>query len=172
MPSEPPSALRPDVPKELDASVMKLLAKRPDDRYQTPAELLADLERLTGAAAATDRDSFMRKIADDPSIVIDDEVAESEAQYDVAKEKCDDQKGKEKSACKKQAKADHDKAMADAKSLKSKSVAHNTTTTTTTPSTMGTPSTPARSTTSTSGMGSTSGTNASTTNSTQGTSGK
>jgi hypothetical protein len=43
-------------------------------------------------------------------------VAKAKAQYDVAKEKCDDMSGKEKSACKKQAKADEDQALAEAKS--------------------------------------------------------
>jgi hypothetical protein len=43
------------------------------------------------------------------------QVAKAKAAYDVAKEKCDDQKGKEKSACKKQAKADEEKALAEAK---------------------------------------------------------
>ena len=52
------------------------------------------------------------------------DVAKAKAAYDVAQEKCDDMKGKEKSACKKQAKADEDKALADAKSLR-KNVASN-----------------------------------------------
>ncbi len=41
-------SLRPDVPPEVAAIVRKLMAKRPEDRYQTPAELaeeLADLAR-------------------------------------------------------------------------------------------------------------------------------
>ena len=41
--------------------------------------------------------------------------AKADAQYDVAKEKCDDMKGKEKSACEKEAKAQHDRAKADIK---------------------------------------------------------
>ena len=41
--------------------------------------------------------------------------AKADAQYDVAKEKCDDMKGKEKSACEKEAKAEHDRAQADMK---------------------------------------------------------
>ena len=42
--------------------------------------------------------------------------AKAEHEYKVAKEKCDAQKGKEESACEKQAKADYDKAKADIKS--------------------------------------------------------
>src|SRR4051812_46969602 len=40
------------------------------------------------------------------------EQARADAKYDVAKERCDDMKGKEKDACQKQAKADHEKAKA------------------------------------------------------------
>ena len=67
------------------------------------------------------------------------DVAKAKAAYDVAQEKCDDMKGKEKSACKKQAKADEQKAIADAKAAHggSKKVAKTdtsaSTTTTTTP---------------------------------------
>ena len=42
----PPSSINPDVPKALDAIVMKALAKNPDNRYQTAAELREDLERF------------------------------------------------------------------------------------------------------------------------------
>lgn len=51
---ERPGAVRPDIPVALDAAVMKLLAKHPDERYQTPAELLADLQRMAGIAPTTD----------------------------------------------------------------------------------------------------------------------
>jgi hypothetical protein len=47
--------------------------------------------------------------------------AKAEAQYEVAKEKCDDMKGKEKSACEKEAKAMRDRAKADIKGNKSAS---------------------------------------------------
>jgi hypothetical protein len=41
--------------------------------------------------------------------------AKAEAAYDVAKERCDDQKGNEKDACQKSAKADYERAKADIK---------------------------------------------------------
>jgi len=41
-----PSRKRPDVPPELDAIVMKALAKRPEDRYQTGADLSTALTRF------------------------------------------------------------------------------------------------------------------------------
>jgi WD40 repeat protein/serine/threonine protein kinase len=47
----PVERLRPDVPPAVAAVVRKLLAKRPEDRYQTPADLAAALEAPAGAAA-------------------------------------------------------------------------------------------------------------------------
>ena len=44
--AEPPSTINPDVPRALDAIVMKALAKNPDNRYQSATELREDLERF------------------------------------------------------------------------------------------------------------------------------
>jgi eukaryotic-like serine/threonine-protein kinase len=41
----PPSALNPDVPPELDAIVLKAMAKNPANRYQSAGEMRADLIR-------------------------------------------------------------------------------------------------------------------------------
>jgi pSer/pThr/pTyr-binding forkhead associated (FHA) protein len=41
-----PSAFNPGIPAALDKVVLKMLAKRQEDRYQTPAELLGDLEPI------------------------------------------------------------------------------------------------------------------------------
>jgi WD40 repeat protein/serine/threonine protein kinase len=43
---QPLAALREEVPPEVTAIVAKLMAKRPEDRYQTPAELATALARM------------------------------------------------------------------------------------------------------------------------------
>ena len=48
---------RPDLPPELDRLVLKLMAKDPADRYQSAAEMLADLAKLRDVASdRVDRD--------------------------------------------------------------------------------------------------------------------
>ena len=42
----PPSAVRPEIPPELDQIVLRALAKDPADRYQTAEEFIEDLERF------------------------------------------------------------------------------------------------------------------------------
>lgn len=53
---KPLSSLRPDLPPDLCALVHKLMAKKPDDRYQSASEVLIDLARIqagTGLASAS-----------------------------------------------------------------------------------------------------------------------
>ena len=50
---EPPSAKRPDVPRDLDLIVMRALAKDPADRYQSAEEMDADLERFVRGASVS-----------------------------------------------------------------------------------------------------------------------
>ena len=45
-PLRPPMALNPAIPGQMNAVVVKLLAKDPSDRYGSAAELLTDLERV------------------------------------------------------------------------------------------------------------------------------
>jgi len=56
---QPPSKLRPDVPRELDMVVMRALAKSPDERYQSADEMEGDLERVARGArvSATTQDT-------------------------------------------------------------------------------------------------------------------
>jgi serine/threonine-protein kinase len=49
-PIPPPSAARPGIPPELDAIVLKSLARSPDERYATARELGRDLNRFLGKA--------------------------------------------------------------------------------------------------------------------------
>jgi len=48
---EPPSEKRPEVPHELASIVLRALAKRPEDRYQTAEEMDADLARAARGQA-------------------------------------------------------------------------------------------------------------------------
>src|SRR5262245_42557599 len=43
------ASLRPDLPPELCAVVHKMMAKRPEDRYQSPREIVHELARLSAA---------------------------------------------------------------------------------------------------------------------------
>jgi serine/threonine protein kinase len=52
-PVPPVKQFRSDVPAELVKILDRLLAKRPTDRYQTPAELIAALDLYTGANTTT-----------------------------------------------------------------------------------------------------------------------
>ena len=49
---EPPARVRPDVPEQLSRVVMKLLAKAPEDRYQSAEALAGDLRRCHDALLA------------------------------------------------------------------------------------------------------------------------
>lgn len=49
----PPSQLDPSVPTSIDAIVLKGLAKRPDDRYQSAADMRADVERAIAGLPVT-----------------------------------------------------------------------------------------------------------------------
>jgi beta-lactam-binding protein with PASTA domain/serine/threonine protein kinase len=83
---EPPSALRAEVPHELDMVALRALAKDPEDRYQTAEEMDAELERvsrglpvspeteeaatmiLTGAVSPTEATSILRPSGPRPPV--------------------------------------------------------------------------------------------------------
>ncbi len=52
-------------------------------------------------------------------------IAAADADYDVAKEKCDDKAGNDKDVCVKEAKAAHTKATGDAKAMQKSTAARN-----------------------------------------------
>lgn len=61
--TEPPSTSRGDVSKELDAVVMRALARDPADRYPTARHLAGALELAAPLATTTDVASFLQNIA-------------------------------------------------------------------------------------------------------------
>ncbi len=64
--SEPPVSLRlrrPDIPPDLERLVLKLMAKSPMDRYQSAAEMLADLTKIRASLQPS-----LGTIADDNAI--------------------------------------------------------------------------------------------------------
>ncbi|HEX5708484.1 MAG TPA: tetratricopeptide repeat protein [Pyrinomonadaceae bacterium] len=66
---QPPSRFNPRVPTELDRVVMKALAKKAEERYQTADELAADLARVRSRLGANDTARTRRlaaTMADEP----------------------------------------------------------------------------------------------------------
>jgi eukaryotic-like serine/threonine-protein kinase len=60
---EPPSALRPEVPHNLDAVVMRALAKDPDQRYASAEEMDAELARVArGLAVSRETEDAMTQV--------------------------------------------------------------------------------------------------------------
>jgi serine/threonine-protein kinase len=60
---EPPSALRSDVPHDLDAGVMRALAKDPEQRYASAEEMDADLARVArGVSVSRETENAMTQV--------------------------------------------------------------------------------------------------------------
>jgi len=60
---EPPSELRPEVPHDLDAIVMRALAKDPEQRYASAEEMDADLARVArGVAVSRETEEAMTMV--------------------------------------------------------------------------------------------------------------
>jgi serine/threonine-protein kinase len=67
---EPLARYKNDVPDELQRVVTKTLAKSPDERYQTAADLLADLRVIERSLAAGASTSSRRTAASQPSLAV------------------------------------------------------------------------------------------------------
>ena len=64
----PPSALNEDLPHEVDRVVMKALAKRPDDRYQSAEEFIQALQPFHDRAAVHELSSLVRVLQDEDDV--------------------------------------------------------------------------------------------------------
>jgi len=66
---DPPSKLRPELSHDLDAVVMRALAKEPDDRYSSAEEMDADLARVARGQSVSNRteEAMTRIMAADTS---------------------------------------------------------------------------------------------------------
>lgn len=65
-PPAPLRTVRPDIPKGVEALVLKLLSKDPEDRYQGPAALLRDLSSLRARLLTNDSSDFVPGLGDHP----------------------------------------------------------------------------------------------------------
>lgn len=74
---EPIEKLRPDLPADLCRIVQKLMAKHPDQRYQTGRQVVRDLQKLKGelAASAQDDEAIEQKAKQAASTVVPVEPA-------------------------------------------------------------------------------------------------
>lgn len=142
MPSEPAKAVTPKSMENKAPGISGDEYKREKDRIEADAKAakekcksLKDNARDICQAEAKGNEKLAKKELDykknpNDKNMQDVEKMKAEVAYEVAKEKCEDQKGAEAMACKKQAKAEKDRATAAAKGKK---VAATDTTTTTTP---------------------------------------
>ncbi len=67
--AEAPSvrSVRSDVPEELGAIVAKMLAREPDDRYATPAEVVEALRPFAASTLGQEELDFLRELGDEDS---------------------------------------------------------------------------------------------------------
>ena len=130
VPSEPAKAVTPDKMENKTTGISADQYKAEKDRIEADAKaakancktLKANAKDICEAEAkgkekVAKKELDLKKNPNDKNAQ-DLEKMKAEAAYEVAKEKCEDQKGAEQTACKKEAKAEKDRAMAAAKGKK------------------------------------------------------
>jgi len=137
VPSEPAKAVTPNSMENKHAGISADQYKAEKDKIEADAKAakaacksMKDNAKDICEAEAKGKEKLAKKELDykknpNEKNRMDVEKMKAEVAYEVAKEKCEDQKGAEQAACKKAAKADKDKALADAKAS-AKTVAANT----------------------------------------------
>ncbi len=80
----PPSRMNPEVPTNLDAIVLKALAKDPDERYANASDLLRDLDSVlysyTPAPGSADVAIYLHRLQAEETAVADSKAREAVAQ--------------------------------------------------------------------------------------------
>jgi TonB family protein len=78
-----PSSLNPEVPPALDAAVLKALAREPDDRYASAADLLRDLEAVLRtyepAPSSADLAVYVRRLETEEAVLRKARAREAQA---------------------------------------------------------------------------------------------
>src|SRR5690349_4968224 len=130
VPSEPAKAVQPKSMENKTAGISGDEYKREKDRVEADAKAakeackgMKDNAKDICEAEAKGKEKVAKKELDykknpNDKNMVDWEKMKVEAAYEVAKEKCEDQKGADQAACKKTAKADKDRGMAAAKGKK------------------------------------------------------
>jgi len=98
----PPSRLNQEVPQNLDAVVLRALAKDPDDRYANASDMLRDLESVlysyTPAPGSADVAIYLHRLQSEETAVADSKAREAAARAESEELQEPSRKRKSKSA--------------------------------------------------------------------------
>ncbi len=97
----PPSRLNPEVPQNLDAVVLRALAKDPDDRYANASDMLRDLESVlysyTPAPGSADVAIYLHRLQSEETALADSKAREAAARAESEEIQEPSRKAKSKS---------------------------------------------------------------------------
>ncbi len=82
---EPPSSVRPELPKDLDRVVLRALAKSPSERFQTARDFSYELEKSGLAASLRDVSAWVQATAGDSLRERAARLAEYEASHEASR---------------------------------------------------------------------------------------